>query len=113
MAFKPGADKIYNGHGKFEGQKLLNKYQWPKFEKIDESVNYEDELSFVRDHIKNILCGGSELEFNRFENIFASDFRNPERNRKYMVVLKSSKGVGKSWLWNVLSSVMALEIVSQ
>ena len=103
MAFKPGADKIYNGHGKFEGQKLLNKYQWPKFEKIDESVNYEDELSFVRDHIKNILCGGSELEFNRFENIFASDFRNPERNRKYMVVLKSSKGVGKSWLWNVLS----------
>ena len=103
LAFKPGADKIYKGVGKFEGQTLLNKYVFPKFEKIDEHIHYEEQLSFVRDHIKNVLCAGSELEFNRIENIIASDLRHPERNRKYMVVLKSSKGVGKSWLWNVLS----------
>ncbi len=103
LAFKPGADKIYKGHGKFEGQKLLNKYQRPNFDKIDESIKYVDELAVARDHIKNILCAGDETEFNRIENIIASDLRHPERNRKYMVVLKSSKGVGKSWLWNVLS----------
>ena len=103
LAFKPGADKIYKGYGKFEGQTLLNKYQRPSFPRIDESIKYEDELAVPQQHIKDILCGGSDLEWNRFENIFASDFRHPERNRKYMVVLKSSKGVGKSWLWNVLS----------
>ena len=101
ITFKPGAPEIFEGSGKFQGQKLFNKYQAPSFDKIDSSVNYD--ISIFRDHLKNVLCSGDEVEFNRIENILASDFQYPERNRKYMVVFKSAYGVGKSWVWGILS----------
>ena len=101
IAFKPGFPQIFKGKGKFENQNLLNKYQAPSFEKIKIDSDYD--ISIFRDHLKNILCSGNEIEFNRLENILASDFRYPERNRKFMVVFKSEQGVGKSWLWGVLS----------
>ncbi|MBL6791500.1 MAG: hypothetical protein ISQ46_05610 [Methylophilaceae bacterium] len=100
ITFRPGADQFFED----KGTKYLNKYEIPKYYHFKPAADYISNLNFIiiRKHIETVLANGEKINFQRLEDIIASDFRHPHKNRKYMVVFNSSQGVGKSWFFTLM-----------
>jgi len=100
VSFRPGAEQFFEDRG----TKYLNKYEIPKYYHLKPEADYKSNPNFIiiRNHIEKVLANGDKTNFRRLEDIIASDFRNPHKNRKYMVVFNSSQGVGKSWFFTLM-----------
>ncbi len=82
---------------------FLNMYEgWGIEPKAPASGKLEDAAPLLRDHIRNIICGGDEAHLVFLENCLSQLVRWPWRKLGLVFVLKARQGAGKNTLLDVL-----------
>ena len=101
-AYWPVDDEILN----MGGRSYLNSYFPNNIEPLNEvAAEYLEPLKVWRDHIKNVLCKGSDTIFNYLEDTIAHDLQKPEENRTFAWIFSSKQGVGKTIFFTLLEKL--------
>ena len=101
-----GSPPLYMGRGQKDNEYIINcwrGFQYPLKEIPASDSDADKEVEFVKQHIRDIICGGNDDDYNYFSKWVAHLFQKPDIKPGVAIFAHSeSQGTGKSLIFEQL-----------
>ncbi len=84
--------------------------QWYQSLSPDQKKHAEEQIEFIEDHLKNVICAGEEKDFTFFVKWLASKYKKPWIKQDTQIVIRGHKGIGKSeFITSLLTKIFGIK----